>query len=146
MEFWFSPIWNRLFLKSLAVPRLDAIKKEILDAEYSKISNEALKEVAKDKDKATGLYFCPGSIGYAGPCPDPYHLKTPDDTYCYASQKLWKQFRLLLSLKWQERKEQLVEQLPLQTLINSTNWYVNSFLSFSLFGMSKKISLWKKKS
>jgi hypothetical protein len=79
--------------------------------------------VAKDKDKATGLYFCPGSIGYAGPCPDPYHLKTPDDTYCYASQKLWKQLRLLLSLKWQERKEQSVAQLPLQTLINSTNWF-----------------------
>jgi hypothetical protein len=31
--------------------------------------------------------------------------------------------RLLLSLKWQERKEQSVAQLPLQTLINSTNWF-----------------------
>ncbi|EFX75241.1 hypothetical protein DAPPUDRAFT_250624 [Daphnia pulex] len=61
---------------------------------------------------------------YACPYPDPYNLKTPDDTYYYASQKLWKQFRLLLSLKWQERKEQLVAQLPLQTLINSTNWYM----------------------
>lgn len=126
---------SHVFLKMLADSCLDAIKKEILDAKYSQISNEALEEVAKDKDKATDLYLCAGSIGYACPYPDPYHLKTPDDTYCYASQKLWKQFRLLLSLKWQERKEQLVAQLPLQTLINSTNWYVNSFFSFSLFGM-----------
>jgi hypothetical protein len=130
-----------LLLKMLDDPRLENIKKEILDETYSQISNETLEEVGKNKDKASGLYLCPGSIAYACTYRDPYHLKNPNDTFCYASQKLWKTFRLLLSLKWQERKDHSVTHIPLQTLINSTNWYFISVLSISLFGISKKKSV-----
>ncbi|EFX75337.1 hypothetical protein DAPPUDRAFT_250590 [Daphnia pulex] len=42
---------SHLFLKMLADSRLDATKKEILDAEYSQISNEALEEVAKTRTR-----------------------------------------------------------------------------------------------
>lgn len=97
-----------------------------------------MEEVGKNKAKASGLHLCPGSIAYACPYRDPYHLKNPNDTFCYASQKLWKTFRLLLSLKWQERKDLSVTHIPLQTLINSTNWYLISFLSISLFEIKKK--------
>jgi hypothetical protein len=40
---------SHLFLKMLANSRLDATTKEILDAEYSQISNEALEEVVKTR-------------------------------------------------------------------------------------------------
>jgi hypothetical protein len=40
---------SHLFLKMLADSRLDDTTKEILDAEYSQISNEALEEVVKTR-------------------------------------------------------------------------------------------------
>jgi hypothetical protein len=50
---------SNLFLKMFDDPRLENIKKEILDETYSHISNETLEEVGKNKDKASGLHLCP---------------------------------------------------------------------------------------
>jgi hypothetical protein len=136
----------QVFQDMLADPRLEAVKNEILDNKYRDLPEEVWALEDKPKFVFDGYkkryppnfigprpldhrMKCPGSLCSECPALNPNHLIFQGDTNCIAGRKLWKKFKLLLSLKWEDRKHPSVAQLPLQELISSTKWYANfSFL------------------
>ncbi len=59
---------------------------------------------------------------------DSYHLKAATIRTALLVGNIGKKLKLLLSLKWENRKGKSVAKLPLQSPINATNWYVASIL------------------
>ena len=70
----------------------------------------------------TGKKRCGRSQAFDCPFEDPFHLIDED---CIASQKLWKFLKSALSRKWENDKK---HDQPLQVLLDSTKWYVSSFV------------------
>jgi hypothetical protein len=77
-----------------------------------------------DSPSNTGKKQCRGSQAFDCQFEDPFHL-IDEDTDCIASQKLWKSLKSALSLKWENVKK---HDQPLQVLLDSTKWYVSSFV------------------